>query len=299
MRIGRDAQVPWSDARGVRAAVDGADILVNLAGKSVNCRYTDANREELLRSRTETTRQLHEAVVAAANPPRVWLNASTATIYRHAMHTPQTESSGEIGTGFSVDIAREWERVCFAGETPGTRRVALRMATVLGDGPATRMLFTLARLGLGGPQIDGRFPQHDRYRGIGAQPSGDGSAPHHRTRGLQRFSWIHLDDVIGAIRLLADRDDIEGPVNLSTPNPANNRVLMALLRRAVRAPFGLPAWRWMLEPAMAVLRTEPELVLKSRYVLPERLEAAGYAFRWPTLGPAIAHTWREIRRRGR
>lgn len=295
VRIGREAEVRWDDPEAVRAAVDGADVLVNLAGKSVNCRYTDANRDALLRSRIDTTLALRQAVAVAAHPPRVWLNASTATIYRHAMDVPQTESSGEFGTGFSVDIAREWERAFFEGELPGTRRVALRMAIVLGDGPATRMLFTLARVGLGGPQIDGWFPQHSRYRGIGAQPSGDGRAPHHHTRGLQRFSWIHLEDVVGAVRFVADRDDISGPVNLSTPNPANNRVLMALLRRAVRAPFGLPAWRWMLEPAMAVLRTEPELVLKSRYVLPERLEAAGYAFRWPTLGPAVAHTWREIR----
>lgn len=282
--IGRRGPVTWSDAG---AAVDGADVLINLAGKSVNCRYTDANRDEVLRSRVETTRALHRAVESAVSPPRVWLNASTATIYRHAMDRPNTESSGELGSGFSVDVARSWERVFFAGDLPGTRRVALRMAIVLGDGPATRMLARLARLGLGGPQVDGWWPQHRRYRGIGQHSTGDGRAPHHDTRGRQRFSWIHIDDVLGAIRFLIDRDDIDGVVNLASPHPSDNATLMRTLRRLVGAPIGLPARRWMLEPAMWVLRTEPELVLKSRWVLPERLTAAGFTFRHPDLEEAL------------
>ncbi|MCD1268074.1 DUF1731 domain-containing protein [Microbacterium sp. MEC084] len=284
--IGRSGPVRWGDTAAIRAAVDGADLLVNLAGKSVNCRYTDRNRAEILRSRVETTRELRDAVAAAAHPPRVWMNASTATIYRHAMDRPQTESDGELGTGFSVDVARGWEREFFAGELQGTRRIALRMAIVLDDGPATGLLFRLARLGLGGPQIDGPWFPHRRYRGIGADPSGDGGAPHHRTKGRQRFSWIHIDDVIGAIRFLRD-GDLEGPVNLASPAPSDNRTLMATLRRVVGAPIGLPAWRFMLEPAMWLLRTEPELVLKSRWVMPERLEAAGYRFAWPELEPAL------------
>ncbi|MET0296710.1 MAG: NAD-dependent epimerase/dehydratase family protein, partial [Microbacterium sp.] len=188
--IGRSATARWDDPQSIARAVDGAEVLVNLAGKSVNCRYTDANRDEILRSRVDTTRALREAVAVAAKPPRVWFNASTATIYRHATDRPNTESSGELGSGFSVDVAKAWEREFFAGDLPATRRVALRMAIVLGDGPATRMLFALARLGLGGPHIDGWWPQHRRYRGIGAHPSGDGRAPHHRTRGRQKFSWI-------------------------------------------------------------------------------------------------------------
>ncbi|GGH50014.1 epimerase [Microbacterium album] len=295
--IGRAAEndATWGDAAAIASAVDGAEVLINLAGKSVDCRYTDANRNEILRSRVETTRALREAIAAAAAPPRVWLNASTATIYRHAMDRPQTESAGELGTGFSVDVARTWERELFAGDLPGTRRVALRMAIVLGDGPATSMLFRLARLGLGGPHIDGPWFPHRRHRGIGPDPSGDGRAPRHRTRGRQRFSWIHLDDALGAIRFLIDRDDIAGPVNLAAPHPEDNRRLMAALRRTVGMPFGLPAWRFMLEPAMWVLRTEPELVLKSRWVVPERLTAAGYRFRWPDLAPAL----RDVARRSR
>ncbi|WP_402465575.1 epimerase [Isoptericola aurantiacus] len=282
-RSGPDAR--WDDPAAVARLVDGANLLVNLAGRSVGCRYTDANRDEILRSRVETTRQLHDAVTAAQHPPSVWLNASTATIYRYAVDGPQTESDGELGEGFSVDVARAWERELFAGELPGTRRVALRMAIVLG-GPASDLLARVTRLGAGGPQLDGRWFQHRRYRGIGADPTG-GPVPMHRSHGTQRFSWIHIDDVVTAVRFLVARADLDGPVNLAAPGPVDNRALMAPLRRVVGMPIGLPAPRWLLEPAMFVLRNESELVLKSRWVVPERLEAAGFAFRWPQLGPAL------------
>ncbi|GAA1823000.1 epimerase [Agromyces salentinus] len=286
-RIGRREAVTWHDPAAVARAVDGASVLVNLAGKSVNCRYTDANRDEILRSRIETTRALAEAVRSAASPPAVWFNASTATIYRHAMDRPNTEADGRLGAGFSVDVARNWEREFFEPDVPGTRRVALRMAIVLGDGPATNTLVKLARLGLGGPQIDSPWFPHRRYRGIGPSPTGSGRSEWHRTRGHQKFSWIHLDDVIGAIRFLRDRDDLSGPVNLASPTPSDNAELMRTLRETVGARVGLPAWRWMLEPAMWALRTEPELILKSRWVLPETLTAAGFAFRYPDLRAAI------------
>jgi NAD dependent epimerase/dehydratase family enzyme len=287
VRVGRSGpDVRWADgAAGLARVVDGADLLVNLAGKSVGCRYTDANRDEILRSRTETTRALHDAVATAAAPPRLWLNAGTATIYRYALDRPQNESDGELGTGFSVDVARSWERELFAGDLPGTRRASLRMAIVLG-GPASDMLARIARLGVGGPQLDGWWFQHQRYRGIGDEPTG-GPVPVHRSHGRQKFSWIHLDDVLGAIRFINETESLSGPVNLSSPNPSDNRTLMAELRRAVRMPVGLPAPRWLLEPALWVLRNEAELVLKSRWVLPERLTAAGYTFRRPDLRAAI------------
>ncbi|MDY0910972.1 epimerase [Microbacterium sp. CFBP9034] len=284
-RHGPDAR--WSDPASLRAVVDGAALVVNLAGKSVNCRYTDANRDEILRSRVETTRALRQAITDAAAPPPLWLNASTATIYRYALDRPQTEADGELGSGFSVDVARTWEDELFSGELPHTRRVALRMAIVLGDGPATRTLVRLARLGVGGAQHDGWWFPHRRYRGIGPRPTGDGRAPRHRSRGAQRFSWIHLDDVIGAMRFIRDDPAISGPVNLATPEATDNRTLMATLRRVVRAPIGLPAWRFMLEPAMWALRTEPELVLKSRWVAPGILDDAGYRFAHAELEPAL------------
>ncbi|MFI2102901.1 epimerase [Isoptericola sp. NPDC019693] len=282
-RTGPDAR--WGDAAALAAAVDGAELVVNLAGKSVGCRYTEANRDEILRSRVETTRALRQAVEAAATPPRLWLNASTATIYRYAADRPQTESDGELGTGFSVDVARSWERELFAGDLPGTRRVALRMAIVLG-GPASDLLARIARLGVGGPQHDGWWFPHRRYRGIGNEPSG-GPVPVHRSGGRQKFSWIHVDDVLAAIRFLESHDELAGPVNLSAPHPSDNRTLMAELRRAVGMPVGIPTPRWLLEPALWALRNESELVLKSRWVLPERLTAAGFDFAWPEMGPAI------------
>ncbi len=276
----------WDDRAGVDRLVDGADLLVNLAGRSVGCRYTDANREEILTSRTETTHALHRAVAAATDPPRLWLNASTATIYRHATDRAQTEDDGELGTGFSVDVARGWEDALFAGDLPGTRRVAMRMAIVLGDGPAVMMLARAARSGLGGPQLDGWWFRHDRYRGIGDSPT-PAHPTGHRTRGEQRFSWIHLNDLLAAIAFLDEHDDLTGPVNLASPGVATNRELMAALRRAVGAPFGLPAPRWLLEPGMLVLRQESELVLKSRWVVPQRLERAGFTFRWQQLEHAV------------
>lgn len=286
--IGRaGADVRWDDDAAIDAAVDGAALLVNLAGKSVNCRYTDRNRDEILRSRVQTTRRLRRAVADAVTPPPLWLNAGTATIYRYALDRPQTETDGELGEGFSVDVARTWEKEFFAGDLPGTRRVALRMAIVLGDGPATRTLMRLARVGLGGPQHDGWWFPHGRYRGIGPEPTGAARAPWHRSRGRQRFSWIHIEDVIGAVRFLAQHPEIEGPVNLAAPHPSDNRTLMATLRRVVGAPVGLPAWRFMLEPAMWALRTEPELVLKSRWVLPGVLADAGFRFSYPDLEPAL------------
>lgn len=285
--VGRDGpDARWGQADRLRALVDGADLLVNLAGRSVGCRYTDRNREEIHRSRIETTTELAEAVAVADRPPPLWLNASTATVYRYALDRPQTESDGELGSGFSVDVARDWEDAFLAPVLPATRRVALRMAIVLGDGPALQMLARAARFGLGGPQYDGWWFRHRRYRGIGPHPT-EPAATGHRSGGRQRFSWIHLDDLVAAIRFVGDHDEISGAVNLAAPGPSTNAELMALLRRATGRRFGLPAYRWMLEPGMAVLRQESELVLKSRWVLPEVLDRAGFEFAFTDLATAI------------
>jgi NAD dependent epimerase/dehydratase family enzyme len=285
--IGRTGDATWADPAGIARLVDGADVLVNLAGKIVSCRYTDANRDEILRSRVDTTRALHAGVRDAARPPRVWMNASTATIYRHETESGNDEVDGVIGDGFSVDVATSWERAFFEGDLPFTRRVALRMAIVLGDGPATRMLFALARLGLGGPQIDSWWFPHRRYRGIGARPTGAVWSSWHHTSGHQRFSWIHIDDVVACVRFLRDRDDLAGPVNLAAPGVSDNRALMREVRRVAGVPVGMPAFRFLLDPAMAVLRNEPELVLKSRWAVPRVLTDAGFAFGYDELGPAL------------
>lgn len=278
-RAGPD--VRWGDPDGLRAAVTGAAAVINLAGKSVNCRYNDANRAEIFRSRLETTRAVGDAIAASDAPPPVWFNASTATIYRHAEDRPMTESTGELGTGFSVEVAKAWERELFAGDLPATRRVALRMAIVLGDGSALTPLVNLVLAGLGGPQVDGPWFATSARRSAG-------TFHEFRARGgAQRFSWVHIADVLGAIEFLRDRPDLDGAVNVSAPNPTDNRALMATLRRLLGRRIGLPAYRWMLEIGSAAIRTETELVLKSRWVLPERLLDAGYSFVHPELEPAL------------
>lgn len=284
-REGPDAR--WDDPASVNRVVDGAEIVIGLAGKSVNCRYTDKNRNEILRSRIDTTRALREAIAQAKKPPTVWMNASTATVYRYALDEPQTEASTEFDTGFSPDVGLAWEAELFEGALPKTRRVSLRITIVLGDdGAATALLLRLAKLGLGGPQFDGWWFRHRRYRGIGPNPT-EHPAQIHRTKGRQKFSWIHIDDLVGAVRFIRDHPEISGPVNISAPEQVDNRTLMASLRRTVRVPFGLPAWRFMLEPAMWVLRTEPELVLKSRWVAPGVLTDAGFEFQHPELDGAL------------
>lgn len=278
-RTGADAH--WGDAEGIRALVDGAETLINLAGKSVDCRYGTANRAEILRSRVDTTRELGAAIAASTRPPTVWLNSSTATIYRHAEDRPMTEATGEIGTGFSVGIARAWEDAFFERELPATRRIALRTAIVLGDGSALIPLLRLARIGFGGAQLDGRWFRSKRRIAAGTLHEFGARG------GRQRFSWVHLDDVLGIIRFLIARGDIEGVVNVAAPNPVDSATVMRSIRRALGVPFGIPLPRWLLEMGAWAIRTETELVLKSRWVVPERLLDAGYEFAHPDIDGAI------------
>lgn len=280
--IGRgEADARWGDADGIRRVLDGSALLVNLAGKSVNCRYGPENRAEILRSRVETTHELGAAVGTSSEPPAVWINSSTATIYRHAEDRPQTEADGELGTGFSVSIARAWEEAFFAADVPGTRQVAIRTAIVLGDGSALIPLLRLARFGLGGPQWDTPWFSTRARREAGTQHEFGARW------GRQMFSWIHLSDVAGALRFLEVRTDIEGPVNLAAPKPVTGVELMRTVRQAVGMPVGLPAPRPVLEVGAWAIRTETELLLKSRWVIPARLLDAGYTFAYPELEPAI------------
>ena len=280
--VGRTGDAVWGNTLRIRALVDGAAVVVNMAGKSVDCRYGRRNRAEILRSRVDTTLELAEAIRTAEHPPPLWLNASTATIYRHADDRPQDEATGELGEGFSVSVARAWEAAFFGADLPRTRRVALRMAIVFGDGSALVPLLRLAQAGLGGPQLDGPwFPTPGRLRA--------GTYHHDRhTHGRQRFSWVHVDDVVGVVRFVRDHEEVTGPVNVSSPEPSDNRTVMATIRESVGRRFGLPTWRWMLELGAFAIRTESELVLKSRWVVPSRLLEAGYAFRHPDLRGALA-----------
>jgi uncharacterized protein (TIGR01777 family) len=263
--IGRSgADASWGDPAAIARLIDGSDILINLAGKSVNCRYNEKNKAAIFSSRLLTTGELGRAVELVEHPPTIWMNASTATIYRHADDRPQTDEDGEIGSGFSVDVATSWEREFFSHERAGVRQVALRMAIVLGSGSALAPLAMLARVGLGGPQFGGK------------------------TKGArQRFSWVHLDDVYRAIEFIAADAALSGPVNVSSPNPVDNRELMSTLRRVVGARVGIPLYEWMLKLGAFAIGTETELLLKSRWVVPTRLLAEGYEFEFPLLEGAL------------
>ena len=247
-----------------RREIDGCDVVVNLAGRSVNCRYTATNRAEILQSRVLSTRVVGQAIAAATRKPRVWLQASTATIYAHRYDAPNDEYSGILGGDernapdawrFSIEVARAWE--CAFEETvvDGTRKVALRSAMTLSPDPGGVFdaLLGLARRGLGGRAGDGR----------------------------QFMSWIHHEDFVAAVRWLIDRDDITGAVNVASPNPLPNETFMRTLREACGVPFGLPATQWMLEIGALFMRTETELILKSRRVVPARLLEHGFTFAYP------------------
>src|SRR5207245_3102884 len=226
--------------------LDGARALINLAGRSVNCRSNDRNKREILESRVDSTRVLGEAIARCKHPPPVWLNASTATIYKHTFDRPMDEATGVIAStpeakdAFSIDVARAWEQTLNGAHTPATRKVALGPAMVLAptEGGVFRVLRRLTRYGLGGPVAGGN----------------------------QFMSWIHEDDFCRAVEWLIGRDDVSGPVNVASPNPIPHREMMRILRRECHVPFGLPATRWMLEVAAFVHRTDAELILKSRRV---------------------------------
>lgn len=244
---------------------EDADAIINLAGQSVNCRYTPENRKSITDSRVKSTRVVGDAIAQAWNPPRVWLQASTATIYAHTFGQPHDETTGIIGGSepnapdtwrFSIDVATAWERSLRESPAPNTRRVVMRSAIVMHAtyGSPFDILLRLVRFGLGGQAGDGR----------------------------QYMSWIHERDFVNAVMWLIENESLDGPVNLSSPNPLTNAEFMRVLRSAWGAPFGLPAAEWMLELGAFMLHSETELILKSRRVVPTKLLQSGFKFNFPT-----------------
>jgi uncharacterized protein len=263
--------------------VQQSDVCINLAGRSVNCRYTAANRRMIYESRVDSTRLLNQ-VIASLNPaPRLWINASTATIYRHALDRPMNETDGELGGSepgapdtwnFSINVAKGWEEAFFSTATPLTRKVAIRSALTLSPdrGGVFDVLSGLVRHGLGGRQ---------------------GS-------GTQFVSWVHEADFVRAIDLLIAREELCGVVNLASPNPLPNREFMRTLREAWEIRFGLPSPEWIVEIGTRLMWTESELVLKSRRVVPGRLLTAGFQFlfpKWPSAARDLVVRWRQGLRR--
>jgi uncharacterized protein (TIGR01777 family) len=276
--------VGW-DARTLgdwKQELEGADAVINLTGRSVNCRYNAANRQAILDSRVQSTRIIGAAITGAQCPPRVWLQASTATIYSHRYDAPNDEKTGLLGGAepnapdtwrFSIDVARAWERALEEAQTPQTRKVALRSAmTMTADREGIfDTVLRLVRFGLGGRAGDGR----------------------------QYVSWIHGEDFVRAIYWLIEHDSVAGPVNLSAPHPLPNAEFMRAIRQAWGIPFGLPTPKWMLEIGAVFLKTETELILKSRRVVPKRLLEAGFPFQfptWPEAAQDLCRQWREQNR---
>lgn len=246
--------------------LNGALAVINLAGRSVDCRYHAHNRRLMMDSRVKSTRVLAQAIQQCHTPPQVWLNSSTATIYKHTFG-PAWDESGEIGAhpeardAFSIEVARAWEREFSSADTQRTRKVALRSAMVLGTrrNSVFPVLRRLVRLGLGGRMGTGQ----------------------------QFVSWIHQVDFCRAVQWLIEQDGIDGIVNVAAPNPLPNAELMRTLREVIGMPVGLPATEWMLEIGAFLLRTETELIIKSRRVVPGRLLNQGFQFRFNQVADAV------------
>lgn len=274
--------VPWdAETLGDWAQeVDGADVVINLAGRNVNCRYTEENRREIMESRVKSTKILGEAISKAVSPPRVWLQSSTATIYAHRYDAPNDEITGIIGGhepdapkswGFSIEVARNWEKTANEANTPNTRKVLMRSAIILSPDREGifDVLLGLVRKGLGGTAGDGR----------------------------QYISWLHDQDFIRMIYFLIERDELDGAINLAAPNPLPNKEFMQVLREAWGAKIGLPATEFMLKIGAVLMQTETELALKSRRVVPTRLLDAGFEFKFPDWENAardLCERWRKM-----
>lgn len=240
--------------------LEGADLVINLCGKSVDCRYTKANREVIFSSRLDSTAIVGKAIGQCRQAPLLWINAASATIYRHSEDKPMTEAGGEIGTGFSVEVCKAWERVFEAAVTPHTRKVNLRIGLVLGtEGGVLPKLLKMVKLGLGGTMGNGR----------------------------QLVSWLHVLDFCRMVDWCLQKPSAQGVYNCSAPQPVSNKNMMRLLRSELHRPIGLPAAAWMLEIGAFVMRTETELILKSRYVVPARAEQEGFEFKYRDLDSCI------------
>ena len=246
--------------------LNNAAIVINLAGKTVNCRYTSKNKKEIIGSRINATKAIGEAIQHCPKPPLIWINASSATIYRHAEDRPQDEYTGEFHDNFSVQVCKLWEKTFYEQVTPQTRKIALRMAITLGPGGILIPYFNLLKFGLGGQQGNGR----------------------------QMFSWIHIEDTCRIIEWLFDHSEMSGTYNCSAPNPIPNKKFMKALRKATGCKIGLPAFTWMLKAGAILIGTETELVLKSRWVIPTKILESGFQFNYPGINEALENIIKDV-----
>ena len=277
------ARFVWWDGANLDAWVDeldGSDAVINLAGRTVNCRYSKKNRRQIYESRQFSTEVIGEAIADCAAPPSVWFNASSATVYRHSLDRAMDEATGDIDPvepgkprdkwEFSVDVVNRWEAALFDAPTPDTRRIAMRLSMVFGSGKGGvyEAFRNIARFGLAGTQGPGN----------------------------QYVSWLHVVDFLRMIDWCIENENLEGTINMCSPKPIPNREFLKALREASGARFGLPATWWMLEIGAFFMRTETELLLKSRRVVPGRLIDSGFTFdhpNWPDAAKAIEQAWND------
>jgi len=244
----------------LKNALENAELVINLAGKSINCRHTEKNRIHIIGSRLNSTKLIGSAIKACSIPPELWINASAAGVYRPSVDEPMTEDQTDLGDDFLADVVRQWEAVFFDFNLPATRQVALRTSVVLGrDGGALKPLVLLSRFGLGGKQADGK----------------------------QMFSWIHVEDYFRVLLFLLEKESIGSVINCSSPNPLSNKEFMQALRKTLHIPIGLPAPKFAIQLGAKVIGTEPELILNSSYVIPKLLLDAGFEFEFPTVDLAL------------
>lgn len=242
-------------------SLEGADVLINLNGKSVDCRYTQRNKALIYATRLEATDILGQAVLRCMRPPKLWINASSATIYRHSLDKEMDEVTGEYGNGFSVDVCQKWEETFNRIKTPNTRKVIIRTAIVLGKkAGALKPLKSLASIGLGGAQGPGN----------------------------QYVSWLHEKDFVDIIDFIIAHPGMDGTYNLAAPAPIPNDQFMRAMRKTIAMPFGIPMPTWLLKFGAVLIATEPELILKSRRVVPKKMLDAGYRFRFSKIEDALA-----------
>lgn len=259
--ISRDAnQLNWDNEQGLINALEHAEALINLAGKSVDCRYNEKNKSLILRSRVKTTQKLQSLIDKCKFPPRLWVNSGTATIYRHSEDKAMDETSGEIGSGFSAEVAKAWEKAFFEKPANNTRKVALRIAVTLGkNGGVITPFANLVKYGLGGRQGNGR----------------------------QMFSWIHIEDLFRIIQFVMIDKNIHGIYNAAAPNPVTNKIFMKKIRTILKPLIYFPSPKFLLKVGAYFINTETELVLKSRWVIPGKLLEAGFVFQYPELDKAL------------
>lgn len=239
---------------------ENADMVINLAGKSINCRHTDENKKEILDSRINTTLWIGNAILACKNPPKLWVNNSACGIYKASVDQPMTEDSTDLGTDFLSDVVRQWEKVFLGFHLPTTRKVVLRTSVVLGrNGGAILPLIWLSRIGLGGRQAE----------------------------GSQIFSWIHIEDYFQILLFVVENYSINGIINCTSPHPVSNKDLMGSIRKTLGVPIGIPAPKFAINLGAKIIGTEPELILNSSYIIPKRLLKSGYHFKFPDIEKAL------------